>query len=328
MPELHHRSYRIGNHRGKYVVKYTDDSGQPVRRSLGTDDRGTAEARAREYWKALTRPTSDRLADLWPAYVADRKAAGVDPKRFESSWRALAPHFAHRLGRAINRDDCRGYHRARKALGRADSSIKTELEFLRACLNFHYKKEAPAIWLPPASAPRDRYLTKAEFAALLDVAETPHIRVFLVLALTTGARMGALMELTWDRVDFARGTIDLRPPGRHQTNKRRTIVPMNDRARAALEEAAGFAETDNVIEYNGQPVKSVKKAVAALARRSGIPCSPHVFRHTAGVWMAEADVPMQKISQYLGHTSTKVTESTYARYSPSFMRDASHALNW
>ncbi|MFM5907046.1 MAG: tyrosine-type recombinase/integrase, partial [Novosphingobium sp.] len=76
------------------------------------------------------------------------------------------------------------------------------------------------------------------------------------------------------------------------------------------------------------PVKSVKKALQAASKRSGIQCSAHVFRHTAGVWMAEADVPMQKIAQYLGHTSTRVTETTYARYSPSFMRDASAALDW
>ena len=64
-----------------------------------------------------------------------------------------------------------------------------------------------------------------------------------------------------------------------------------------------------------------------VAQRSGIPCSPYVFRHTAGVWMAQADVPMQKIAQFLGHTSSRVTERTYARYSPSFMRDAAQALD-
>lgn len=86
--------------------------------------------------------------------------------------------------------------------------------------------------------------------------------------------------------------------------------------------------TDHVIEYAGGPVLSVKKGIQAAARRSGVQCSAHVFRHTAGVWMAEADVPMQKIAQYLGHTSTRVTETTYARYSPSYMRDASAALDW
>jgi integrase len=44
--------------------------------------------------------------------------------------------------------------------------------------------------------------------------------------------------------------------------------------------------------------------------------------------MAQADVPMQKIAQVLGHTSTRVTEQTYARYSPRFMADAMAALVW
>ncbi|MFM7028476.1 MAG: tyrosine-type recombinase/integrase, partial [Chakrabartia sp.] len=81
-------------------------------------------------------------------------------------------------------------------------------------------------------------------------------------------------------------------------------------------------------EWDGKPIKSIKKAVKRAADRSGVCCSPHVFRHTAGVWMAQADVPMQKIAQFLGHTTTRVTENTYARYSPSFMRDAATALEF
>jgi integrase len=46
------------------------------------------------------------------------------------------------------------------------------------------------------------------------------------------------------------------------------------------------------------------------------------------VWMAQADVPMQKIAQFLGHTSSRVTETVYARYSPRFMADAAGALDW
>jgi integrase len=100
------------------------------------------------------------------------------------------------------------------------------------------------------------------------------------------------------------------------------------KAREALEEAFEGALSDHVIEYGGKPVASVKKAIAAAARRAKVPCSPHVFRHTAGVWMAQADVPMQKIAQFLGHTSTRVTETVYARYSPRFMADAAGALDW
>jgi integrase len=116
--------------------------------------------------------------------------------------------------------------------------------------------------------------------------------------------MGAILDLTWDRVDFSARTIDFNPAGRDKSNKRRTVVPINERALAALKVAREGALTDNVIEYGAKPVASVKKAIAAAAQRSGIKCSPHDFRRSAARWMAEADVSMERIAQYLGHTST------------------------
>ena len=110
-----------------------------------------------------------------------------------------------------------------------------------------------------------------------------------------------------------------------QTNKRRPIVPINSSSKAALIEAKSGALSSHVIEWGGYPVKSVKKAIRKAAERSGVICSPHILRHTAGVWMAQSNIPMQKISQYLGHTSSRITERVYARYSPFFMSDAASA---
>ena len=44
--------------------------------------------------------------------------------------------------------------------------------------------------------------------------------------------------------------------------------------------------------------------------------------------MAQSNVPILKIAEILGHTSTRVTERTYARHTPSHMADAVAALNW
>jgi len=54
--------------------------------------------------------------------------------------------------------------------------------------------------------------------------------------------------------------------------------------------------------------------------------SAHVLRHTAAVWMAEAGVPMDEISQYLGHSNVEITRRVYARYSPDYLRKAASAL--
>jgi integrase len=317
--------YRLVKHRGQYSLAY----GNPrIRVATGTADRGIAEARASAIWRTLAKPQSERVADLWPLYASDRAPEGLAKGRMASLWRALEPSFGYKLGKAITKADCREYAAMRKRLGKSNSTVKTELEALRACLRWHYGKDAPVIVAPAPSKPRDRYLTQDEARKLLDHIETPHARLFVTLALATGARMGAILDLTWNRVDFVHGTIDFMPAGRDKTNKRRVVVAMAPKAREALLEAQQGALSDHVIEYGGKPVASVKKAIAAAARRAGVPCSPHVFRHTAAVWMAQADVPMQKIAQVLGHTSTRVTETTYARYSPRFMADAMAALDW
>lgn len=316
--------YRLVKHRGQYSLAY----GTPRRRiATGTDDRGRAEAIAGEIWRRLNRPTQERVTDLWTPYKQDRIAHGVEERRF-SLWKALEPHFGYKLGKAITKDDCRSYIAKRRKEGRANSTIRTELELLRACLRWHYGNDAPEITAPPPSKPRDRFITKEEREKLLEAIETPHVKLFVILALTTGARMSAILDLTWERVDLDVGTIDFNPAGRDISNKRRTIVPINKRAREALTEAKEGAMTDYVIEYGGKRVASVKKAIAAAAKRSGVPCSPHVFRHSAARWMAEADVPMEKIAQYLGHTTTRVTFATYARFSPRYMAEGAAALDW
>jgi integrase len=319
--------YELVSYRGKYAIAI--GAGQQRRRySLGTTDQGLARVRAEEVWRKLNAPASERIEDLWKLYLADRRKDRKDVTRQENAWKHLQPVFGHCLGTDINKDDCRAYAQLRQRLGAAPGTVKTELEYLRACLNLRYGRGHNRVWLPAGSPPRDRYLTREEFEKLLQHVTTPHVRLFIILAITTGARMSAILELRWEQVDFRHKTINFNQTGREQTNKRRPVVPLNGRACEALEEAAPGALTDWVIEWDGQPVNSIKKAIRMAAKRSGIPCSPHVFRHTAGVWMAQADVPMQKISQFLGHTSTRVTERTYARYSPSFMKDAAAALEF
>ena len=281
-------------------------------------------------WAALTTTKSDKVTDLWASYIADRTSEGVPTENMRIAWKHLEPIFGYKLGDQVTKEDCRAYIKKRTLDGKANSTIRSELAFLRAALHLRYGHGTDKfkIQMPPSSAPREHYLTKDQVITLLEHADTPHVKLFIILAISTGARMSAILEAKWDQVNFQTETINFDPGGRHKSNKRRTIVPANDRALAALREAQHVAVSDFVIEYAGEGIKSIKKAINRVAQKAGVPCSPHVFRHTAGVWMAEADIPMQKISQYLGHTTTAVTEHSYAHYSPSSKRDAAKALNW
>ena len=109
MPE-----YRLVKHRKRYSLAFTDPERGRVRIALGTNDRGLAEARAREVWRARHQPPSERLKDVWDAYVADKAIDGVDADPSGSTWRALEPSFGHRLASAITREDCRAHTEKRR----------------------------------------------------------------------------------------------------------------------------------------------------------------------------------------------------------------------
>ncbi len=102
------------------------------------------------------------------------------------------------------------------------------MTFLRAALRWHDKNTPAVVELPSKPPPVDKYLTRAEYERLLAKAETPHIRLFIILALSTAGRMTAILELTWDQVDFERELIRLGDGTKRR--KGRETVPMTARA--------------------------------------------------------------------------------------------------
>lgn len=250
----------------------------------------------------------------------------------KQAWKPLEPHFGHLQPDQIDKDVCRKYIAKRKALGVSNGGIKTELDYLSTALRFGkkqklYSGERPDITRPPAGRPRERWLTRDEAQKLVAGAQAFHIKLFILLSLSTAGRPSHILQLTWDRIDLQGRVCNLDDPNRDETRKGRARVPINDMALEALTVARQVAETQWVVEYNGGPILRVNKGVQEAARRARVKgVSPYVLRHTAGVWMAQAGVPMAEISQYMGHTTTAVTERVYARFHPDYLRRAGGAL--
>lgn len=269
------------------------------------------------------------MGEAVAAYLA-AKIGMASHKRAEVAWKAAKP-FWNALPIARVDGQAPLDYRERRAHCR-DVTVRNELAVIRAALNWAAKEKligkAPFIQMPSLPPSEVGHLSKAEFRKLLSGARRPHIRLFLQLAVATGARTNALLDLTWDRVDFERGIIRLNPRDRVQTSKYRATVPMNDQIRAFLLEAKEGALSDYVIEHGREKVQSIKKGFAAACARSGIKATPHMLRHSAAVWMSEADTPIAQIAQYLGHTDSRITERVYGRFRPSFLRNAAAALEW
>jgi integrase len=332
--------YRLGNLRTKRggaleAVVTFDDEGKRRRFRLGealTQDQAEAALHAFVRQREILTARSDSTVEaLFQGYVKDKELDGKPTTNQRMHWRTLKKTFGAMSPSDIDKEMCRAYHRRRVAAGCSIGTVWTELTALRAILKWAEKDgqivKAPHILVPKKPEPKDKRLTMDMAQRLLDACALEHLKLFVNLALQTGARMGALLGLTWDRVDFDRGIIDLRDPGLSQDIKRRAVVPMNGTARAALLRAMDMALSKHVIEWNGERISSVKKALKNAAKAAGMPwASAHTLRHTAACRMAENGVPMSEISQFLGHTSTRITERVYARYSPDYLQKAAAAL--
>ena len=157
------------------------------------------------------------------------------------------------------------------------------------------------------------------------------LEALFVLAITLGLRPGELRKLTWDHVDLHRGVVhvwrsasktgDTKTPKskRSLTLPKRAINALKahkatqDRARCELGEAW---HANNLVfcHENGAPYTSdaLNWRFAKMTRKAGIGhWHAHEARHTAVSIMSSNGVPIQEISDTVGHKSTHVTETVY-----------------
>lgn len=257
------------------------------------------------------------------AYLEDKKDK-PSHSRMDWAWQRLKDHFGALRPDQVTRGVCRTYIEKRRRRGRGDNTIRKELTTLRSGLRWHDKNTPAIIEMPAMPIPREVFITKEQFFQLVEAAKAPHIKLFLMLAWFTAARKEALLSLTWEQVDFKRGQIDL---GRGVGNKGRAKPPIGPKLKKALEIARKAAVTDYVVEWGGDRVKSIRKGFDKAAEAAGLEgITPHDIRRSAARTMVEGGRPMSEVSQYLGHSSTAVTEKVYGRYSPDYLRKAAETL--
>lgn len=322
--------YTVQRFRGGWAIAFDNpETGKRRRLQLESADKPSAEAEARRIWAEEQRGAWS-VGRIVPAYIAARRDAGIATStRQEDAWKAMAPFWSEVDPALIDEGMAQSYQAWRK---RSVSTVRYELSMLSVALrwakNQKFITDAPEVWRPEPPPHRTRHLTRPQFRKFLDGIVAPHARLFAILGIATCARPAALLELQWVQIDFDTGIIDLNPPNRFQTRKRRPIVPIADYVRGPLEEAFAARIGETVIERGGEQIGSIKKAFLAASERSGIKATPYTLRHTAAVWRAEDGIPMSELAQLMGHDDSRTTEKHYARYSPTYLRKAANAGAW
>lgn len=312
--------------------------GRDRRKSTGCRGREDAEAELARWTLARERPVKRptdqvRVGQVLTAYlewIASKPSAEQAAIEIEHH---LAAAFGGLLVSELTIPAQEMFISERRAQGLAAGYIARILSTLRAACNRAYRTQMlsgapPYVITVERPEPRARHLSAEEFGRLLAACEHEHLRRWLIVAINTGARPGAVLGLTWQQIDLAQRRIDFRLPTRQQTHKRRALVPITDALHTEMVAWAPPAMTGPVIEIDGRPIASIKKSFAAACRRAGLDdVTPNTLRHTAATWALAAGVAPWEVAGMLGHTSVRMVERTYGHHSPAYLQGVAAALS-
>lgn len=238
----------------------------------------------------------------------------------------------------------------------AYSTIKKAYDAVNSCLK-HFRKlsrfgydPCDAVQLPTVKEKaisdikffREEEIKLIEAEALKTKAGRPKYRYgnAYIILLYTGMRIGELIALTWDDVNFEDKTVSItknavevkdkeRGVGmkiivqdRPKTDSSYRIIPLNTKALTAFRELVKITGDEKYIfsTLNHQIKSSfhMNKCFHSILRNCGIENDEsdvsygvHALRHTCATMLFRNGCPTKLVSQILGHSSTKITEDIY-----------------
>lgn len=226
-------------------------------------------------------------------------------------------HKVAELGQ-VTADVCRRYL-AERSETVAHSTLKSERAILSPAWSVAFQdgrvRENPWKRAPvPGKAREERppFWSEEEVRQLV-AACRPWLADVVTVGAYTGLRITSLLGLTWEDVDFTKGTVHVRAGA--SKSGRAYDAPMLGPAREALERRRGGSKK-NPLVFPGPkrehriPSASTYRAIKRAVKRAGVTDHGrfnHVLRHSFATWAVNRGVPLAVVSRWLGHSSITMT---------------------
>ena len=274
-------------------------------------------------------------------------ASAQSPNTFASiEWAVnshIVPRIGHRRLRDLTADDVDKLMRDMATAGYSKHTMVRVHGELARILRFAERRGkvmrnvATLVDVPAGPKKRGRSLTVVQAKAVLEAAAGDRLEALYVTGLLMGLRPGELLALPWSGINWETERLRISQSLKREHNKLVIGEPKTLRSRRTLDMphlvvevlkrhlerqdkervAAGdsWVETGLVFTTTlGTPIdpSNLRREFAKLTRKAGIGhWHPHELRHSAASLLSAAGVPIEQISDVLGHEGPRTTAAVY-----------------
>ncbi len=273
------------------------------------------------------------LNDLADKYFKAKEGINRDNRR---QHRKYEVHIQVKLGykdiATITRKDINSLRQGIIRLGRAPKTVNSVIQLISAIYNHNIKEEGLKIENPCSSVKplksddhRQRFLSTEEINQLLEnISEHSDIFLFVKLALSTGARKGAILNIKKKDVDFSQKTVRL-----YDFKRGNTYTGFfNDELKKLLwKHCKDLTANDYVIGQDSEPLhrKKIERKLRPVMNRlfnKGLHTKDaqnraviHTLRHTFASHLAINGTSIFTIQKLMNHADIEHT-MRYAKLAP------------
>ena len=284
----------------------------------------------------LTEQNSYSLTRIFSLFIeakSENRSLGDDKTRFRLY---VAPVIGKKTVAELATNDIEKIKKKMLKEGKSAQTIKHVLTLVKRLVNFAakmgYVESIPATLhfdMPVVDNKVTENLTSEQMTTLLQVLDEEEDKIFaslIRLALFTGMRRGALLNLQWTDLDFERNIITLR---RDVAKKKKTeYIPMNEKAKEIL---LAVPRTTSPYVFPGRndnkPRANITDILKRVKEKAGLPENfrpLHGLRHSFASWLANSgQVSMYELQKLLTHSSPLMTQR-YAHLHDEALKRASN----
>ncbi len=317
---------------GAWYFDFSKDGKRYIRLG-GSTKQAAKDAMARLQVELLNKPDStnsyavEAEDPVFPDFAKEYIELYAKPKkrswqRDEYSIARLSAFFGRRHLSQISLLLIEKYKLERKAAV-STATINRELACLKTILSVavDWNKLVPGfplkkIKLTKESNTRTRVLSPNEETSLMAEA-TPHLRPMITLALNTGMRLGEILKLRREHINFTSRMITV--PAENSKSKKTRQVPMNE---AVLDLIRSLAPAEGYIFHkrHGEPYENVNTGLQAACIRAKVNAFRfHDLRHSFATRFVERGGNIVVLSKILGHSTISLTYNRYCHPSNDAM---------